>query len=152
MSSNVVGHRRAIAEGFIPGQRVSCNPALASHETACLRNASDEDAEISTTLFFANRAPCGPYRTEVGARRTLHLRFNDLADQEPVSRRTSYASIISNRRCRSSYDEPGLIPEIRISRCSQRWLFLRSAYPEESWPRVLDRADRASGQSGQLLV
>jgi hypothetical protein len=35
-------------------------------------------------------------RTKVGARRTLHLRFNDLTDPEPVPRDTSYASVIES--------------------------------------------------------
>jgi len=43
-----------------------------------------------------NREPCGPYRVRVGARRTLHLRFNDLSDPEPVPRDTSYASVIES--------------------------------------------------------
>jgi hypothetical protein len=97
MSRVVVGHRVwAIAEGYIPGQSVSSDHALVSHETACILNSSDEDAEISITLFFTDREPCGPYRTKVGARRTLHLRFNDLTDPEPVPRDTSYASVIES--------------------------------------------------------
>ena len=50
--------------------------------------------EFSITLFFSDREPVGPYRVNVGARRTLHLRFNDLKDPEPVPRDTSYASVI----------------------------------------------------------
>jgi hypothetical protein len=62
MSRVVVGHRVwAIAEGYIPGQSVSSDHALVSHETACILNSSDEDAEISITLFFTDREPCGPY-------------------------------------------------------------------------------------------
>lgn len=95
--SREVGHRVwAIAEGYIPGRSVSSDHALVSHETACILNASDEDAEISITLFFTDRKPCGPYRIKVGARRTLHQRFNDLTDPEPVPRDTSYASVIES--------------------------------------------------------
>jgi hypothetical protein len=95
--SRKVGHRVwAIAEGYIPGRSVSTDHALVSHETACILNASDEDAEISITLFFTDREPCGPYRIKVGARRTLHQRFNDLTDPEPVPRDTSYASVIES--------------------------------------------------------
>lgn len=95
--SRAVGHKIwAIAEGYIPSQSVSDDHTLISHETACILNSSDEDAEITITLFFTNRKPCGPYRTKVCARRTLHLRFNDLADPEPVPRDTSYASVIES--------------------------------------------------------
>lgn len=34
------------------------------------------------------------YRFKVGAKRTRHLRFNDLTDPEPVPRDTPYSSII----------------------------------------------------------
>jgi hypothetical protein len=92
-----VGHNVwAIAEGYIPSQSVSTDHALVSHEAACILNSSDEEAQISITLFFTDREPCGPYRINVGARRTIHLRFNDLTDPEPVPRDTSYASIIES--------------------------------------------------------
>ena len=67
---------------------------MTSHETACLLNAGDEDARVELTLYFADREPVGPYRVTVGARRTLHLRFNDLEDPVPVPRDTDYACVI----------------------------------------------------------
>ena len=76
------------------GRSVSSDHALVSHETASVLNSPYEDAEISITLFLTNREPCGPYRTKVGARRTLLLRFNDLTDPEPVPRNASNASVI----------------------------------------------------------
>lgn len=93
----VIGRRVwAIAEGYIPSGGVSDDRALLSHETACLLNAGDADAQVTITLYFADRAPVGPYRVTVGARRTLHLRFNDLTDPEPVPRDTDYASVIGS--------------------------------------------------------
>lgn len=86
----------AIAEGYIPGQSVSEDHALLSHEVACLLNTTEQDADVSITLFFTDRDPVGPYRVKVPARRTLHLRFNDLTDPEPVPRDTSYASVIES--------------------------------------------------------
>lgn len=86
----------AIAEGYIPGQSVSQDHALLSHETACMLNAGDADAHVTITLFFKDREPVGPYRVTVPARRTLHLRFNDLTDPAPVPRDTSYSSVISS--------------------------------------------------------
>lgn len=86
----------AIAEGYIPGQSVSEDHALLSHEVACLLNTAEQDADVSITLFFTDRDPVGPYRVKVPARRTLHLRFNDLTDPEPVPRDTSYASVIES--------------------------------------------------------
>lgn len=90
-----LGYRRwAIAEGYIPGQSVSQDKALLSHETCCLLNAGDQDAAVEIMLYFADREPVGPYRVSVPARRTLHLRFNDLKEPEPVPRDTSYSSVI----------------------------------------------------------
>ena len=92
-----IGHRRwAIAEGYIPGQSVSQDHALLSHETCCLLNAGEHDAKVEITLYFEDRGPAGPYRINVPAQRTLHLRFNDLDDPEPVPIATDYASVISS--------------------------------------------------------
>jgi hypothetical protein len=90
-----IGHRRwAIAEGYIPSGSVSTDPTLLSHEAVCLLNAGDEDARIEITLYFTDRHPAGPYRVSLGARRTLHLRFNDLEEPERVPRDTSYACVV----------------------------------------------------------
>jgi hypothetical protein len=47
-------------------------------------------------LYFKQREPAGPYRVVVPARRTMHLRFNDLSDPEPVPRDTDYATLIES--------------------------------------------------------
>jgi hypothetical protein len=85
-----------IAEGYIPSASTGEGPALESHETACFLNAGPADAEVSPTLFFEDLEPVGPYRVTVRARRTLHLRFNDLEDPRPVPRDTSYATLIES--------------------------------------------------------
>jgi len=86
----------SIAEGYIPPTGRQGDRALESHETACLLNAGDADAHVSITIYFADREPAGPYRVTVPARRTLHLRFNDLTDPAPVPRGTDYASVIES--------------------------------------------------------
>src|SRR5581483_7348587 len=91
-----IGRRRwAIAEGWLPPDRADKPRPLVSHETACLLNAGVEDAHVAVTLYFADRAPAGPYRVTVPAQRTLHLRFNDLEDP-PVPSGTDYASVIES--------------------------------------------------------
>lgn len=85
----------AIGEGYIPVDGIDHgDPRFECHETACLLNANDVAAHVTITLYFGDREPVGPYRVEVPARRTLHLRFNDLEDPEPVPRDTEYASVI----------------------------------------------------------
>jgi hypothetical protein len=94
---DVIGRTRwAIAEGYIPSQSSFSDPALISHETACILNAGDKDAHVRITVYFADREPSGPYRVTVAARRTLHLRFNDLADPAPIPRDTDYASVFES--------------------------------------------------------
>ena len=97
----------AIAEGYIPGDSLSDDPAFVSHETACILNAGEHDANIAITLYFSDRDPVGPYRVTVPAQRTLHLRFNDLEDPEPVPRDTDFASVIES-------DQPVVVQHTRL--------------------------------------
>ncbi len=91
---DAIGRKRwAIPEGYIPSGGISEDRTLLSHETACILNAGDSDAQVTVTIFFANREPV-EYRVTVGARRTLHLRFNDLQDPQPIPRDTDYASVL----------------------------------------------------------
>ena len=87
--------RWAIPEGYIPSGSVSQDRALLSHETACILNAGDREANIKLSIFFADREPV-TYSVKVPARRTLHLRFNDLTDPEPVPLDTDYASVFES--------------------------------------------------------
>jgi hypothetical protein len=47
-------------------------------------------------LYFSDRDPVGPYAVTVPARRTLHLRFNDLENPAPVPRDTDYSSVFES--------------------------------------------------------
>lgn len=94
---NPIGHKRwAIAEGYIPDSSHGPKPEMLSHETVCLLNTSDNDAHVQITIFFSDHEPVGPYLVTVPARRTKHVRFNDLKDPAPVPRATDYASIIES--------------------------------------------------------
>jgi hypothetical protein len=97
MTSSPIGRRRwAIAEGYIPSWSHGPEPQMVSHETVCLLNASDQDAHVEITIYFKDREPAGPYRVTVPARRTRHVRFNDLNDPEPVPHDTDFASVIES--------------------------------------------------------
>ncbi len=116
--------RWAIAEGYIPDGSTGPEPQMLSHETACLLNAGDRDAQVSVTVIFADREPAGPYRVTVPARRTLHLRFNDLTDPEPVPRDTDYASVIES-------DVPIVVQHTRLdSRQAENALMTTVAWAE----------------------
>ena len=92
-----IGKKRwAIAEGYIPPDDQHKPREFISHEAACLLNATDEDAHVTLTVYFADREPAGPYKVTVGARRTLHLRFNDLDDPEIIPKGIDYSSVIES--------------------------------------------------------
>jgi hypothetical protein len=69
---------------------------MLSHETICLLNAGNEPAHVQITLFFSDREPVGPYHVCVPARRTRHVRLNDLNDPKPVPKETNYAITIDS--------------------------------------------------------
>lgn len=97
MQNDEIGKRRwAIAEGYIPGQSTGEGRALEGHETVCILNTANQDAQVQITVFFSDRDPVGPYAFTVPARRTRHVRFNDLTDPEPIPRDTDYASLIES--------------------------------------------------------
>jgi hypothetical protein len=92
-----IGARRwAIAEGFIPKSSHGPEPEMLSHETACILNAGDRPANVQITVYFTDREPAGPYRFTVAARRTAHVRFNDLSDPEPIPKGTDFASVVES--------------------------------------------------------
>lgn len=97
MSGKGGSRRWAIPEGYIPSGSVDPDdPTLLSHEAACLLNPSDVDADIVITIFFEDREPARPYKVRLSARRTKHLRFNDLNDPETIPRDTAYALLIES--------------------------------------------------------
>ena len=118
-----IGKKRwAIAEGYIPPDSTGEGPEFVSHETACILNAGGSDAQISIMVFFKDREPAGPYRIAVPAQRTLHLRFNDLTDPEPIPLGTDYASVIES-------DVPVVVQHTRLdSRQAELGLLSTIAY------------------------
>jgi hypothetical protein len=53
--------RWGIAEGYNPGWSRRPGPQMESHETVCLLNASDHEAQVRLLIYFSNREPAGPY-------------------------------------------------------------------------------------------
>lgn len=88
--------RWAIAEGYIPPASTGESREMISHETVCILNAADADANVEITVYFTDREPVGPYRMSVPARRTRHFRFNEFTDPEPVPVNTDFASVITS--------------------------------------------------------
>ncbi len=122
--SNGVGVREwVIAEGYIPPESHGPKPQMLSHETVCLLNTNNRDAHVEITIYYKDREPVGPYKVTVPARRTLHLRFNDLKDPEPIPRGTEYSSVIRS-------DVPIVAQHTRLdSRQAENALLSTMAYP-----------------------
>lgn len=115
----------AIPEGYIPSQSTGSDRTEISHEAMCFLNASEQDAQIQVTIFFASRDPVGPYHFTVPARRTSHMRFNDLIDPEPIPRDTDYSSLLES-------NVPVVVQHTRLdSRRAENALLSTIAYPVE---------------------
>jgi hypothetical protein len=120
---NPIGSKRwAIAEGYIPPYSHGAAPQLTSHETVCILNAGDTDARVQITIFYSDRDSVGPYRLTVPARRTKHVRFNNLDDPEPIPKDTDFASVIES-------DVPIVVQHTRLdSRQAETALLTTIAY------------------------
>lgn len=124
MSVSAIGHKIwAIAEGFIPGSSNGPEPQMTSHETACILNTSYQDAQVSLTIYFTDKDPVGPYQVMVPARRTKHIRFNDLNDPVPIPKDTEYACVIEA-------DVPVVVQHTRLdTRQAENALLSTVAFP-----------------------
>lgn len=112
----------AIPEGLIPSESTGPEPEMTSHETACILNTADKDANVEIMIYFTDKDPIGPYKVKVPAKRVMHLRFNDLKDPEPIPRDIDYASTIIS-------DVPVVVQHTRLdSRQSANALLTTIAY------------------------
>lgn len=124
MSEGYGRRRWAIAEGYIPTWSHGPEPEMVSHETACILNTGDREANVTITLYFADRDPVGPYRVTVPPRRTSHVRFNDLTDPQPVPEGTDFASVIES-------DVPVVVQHTRLdSRQAENAILSTMAWSE----------------------
>ncbi|MGF1493807.1 MAG: sensory rhodopsin transducer [Microcoleaceae cyanobacterium] len=125
MKSSVGQTCWVIAEGYIPAYSNGPEPELTSHETACFLNTSDQDAHVQITIYFTDREPVGPYRETIPARRTQHLRFNDLTHPAPIPLGTPFANVIES-------DIPVVVQHTRLdSRQAENALLSTMAYGGE---------------------
>lgn len=121
-----IGSKRwAIPEGYIPGSSTGPAPDMTSHETACILNTGEDEANVSITIFFSDREPAGPYLLSVPPRRTRHFRFNELNDPEPVPAETDFASVFES-------NVPVVVQHTRLdSRQAENALLSTLAFPCE---------------------
>lgn len=113
----------AVPEGYLPDWSNGPEPEMASHGSLSILNATHGDAEVEITCYFSDRDPVGPYTITVPARRTKHVRFNQLEDPEPVPRATDFSSVVVS-------DVPVVVQHTRLdSRQAENALLSTMAYP-----------------------
>ena len=123
---DTIGRTRwAIAEGYIPGWSNGPEPELESHETCCILNAGDKPAQVHIHIYYEDRDPAGPYTLSVPAKRTRHLRFNELKDPESIPKETPFASVIES-------DVPIVVQHTRLdSRQAENALMSTIAFAQD---------------------
>jgi hypothetical protein len=123
MQSSIGRKVWAIPEGYIPEWSNGKAPEFISHESASILNTGEQTAHVAITLYFSDREPAGPYQISAGARRTKHVRYNDLTEPEPVPRGTDYSSVIES-------DVPIVVQHTRLdSRQAENALLSTMAFP-----------------------
>ncbi len=98
------------------------NGYFVSHESVCVLNTSDQDAEIHMTLFFEDRDAMDGFCASCAARHTHHIRMDQLktAAGATVPRDVPYAILVESNvpvvvqysRLMTSQPELGLMTTI----------------------------------------
>ncbi len=96
LSESVGTNVWVIPEGYLPDWSHGPEPELKSHGSLSMLNTGPDDAHVEVTVYFSDRDPVGPYRIDVPARRTKHVRFNQLEDPEPVPTATEFSSVVES--------------------------------------------------------
>jgi hypothetical protein len=118
-SARAFGRSRRVTSP--PGATASSRSSPVTRPRAS-STTNDTDAHVEITIYFSDRDPVGPYRVTVGARRTKHVRFNDLSDPEPIPHATDYSSVIVS-------DVPIVVQHTRLdSRQSENALLTTMAW------------------------
>ena len=117
------GKRRwFVPDAYLPAESTA---AGASHESACLLNAGDREAQIQFTFYFEDRDPVGPVELVLGGRRTWHVRLDDPAQLDGVElpRGVPYAYTVES-------DAPIVVQHSRLDTSAGYTLFTTIAYGE----------------------
>jgi hypothetical protein len=123
MAASIGSKIWAIPEGYIPSKSTGPQPDMTSHETACILNAGDVDAHLELMIYYTDKEPIGPYKVIVPARRSKHVRFNNLHDPAEIPKDTEYSCVIRS-------DQPIVVQHTRLdSRQAENALMTTMAFP-----------------------
>lgn len=86
-----------IPDAYYPSSK---NGAYVSHEAVCFLNPSQQDANVTLTLFFEDREKMQGFSAVVPAERTVHLRMDQIrsASGQGVPVDTPYAMMIESEQ------------------------------------------------------
>jgi hypothetical protein len=125
MSKKFGAKKWAAAEGYIPAWSNGPEPQMLSHETVCMLNTTKEDAHVEIMIYFSDKGPVGPYHVTVPAQRTLHLRFNNLTNPQPIPKDTDYAWTVES-------DVPIVVQHTRLdSRQAENTIMTTIAFAQD---------------------
>ena len=114
-TAQIAGTVKDDTGGVLPGVTITVTQTATSFTRTAV---SDE-----TGGYVLPNLPVGPYRLTVPARRTRHIRFNDLRDPEVIPRDTDFSSVIRS-------DVPIVAQHTRLdSRQDANALLSTIAYP-----------------------
>lgn len=85
-----------IPDGYYPDSER--DGKYVSHEAICVLNASDNDANLKITLYFEDTEPMKGFVVECKAKRTNHIRMDQLQsiDGKTVPRGVAYAILVES--------------------------------------------------------
>ena len=93
-----VGHKTwIIPDGYLPDKSTGLHP---SHESVCVLNTGDTDADIKIILYFEDRDPSGAFISKCGAKRTHHIRLDSITDTDgrKIPRAVPYSILVESSR------------------------------------------------------
>lgn len=112
-----------IPEGYIPAESTGRKPEMESHESISVLNLNEREAHLEVTIYFTDKDPVGSYNVTVPARRSKHVRYNNLSDPAPIPVGTEYSSVITS-------DVPIIVQYTRLdSRQAENALMSTMAFP-----------------------
>ena len=120
-----IGRRSwVIADGYCPARSSGDDPAMISHEAACMLNAGSQPARVTFTVFFSDREPLGPADVVIPPRRIHHQDLGKIAGLT-VPKDTDYSVLIKS-------DQPIVVQHTRLdSRQAENALMTTIAFPGE---------------------
>jgi hypothetical protein len=110
-----------IPDGYIPPDS---SGSLESHESICVLNCSDKDANLLITVYFEDRDPIERIPAVVPGRRTKHIRTSSLqSNGESIPKGVPYAMEVES-------DIPIIVQYSRLdSTQAENALMSTMAYP-----------------------